>query len=89
MFNLHLRSVYFLNILPHLPINIHKYSLFPSSSTHRLDSISGLMDLTLLYHLWTSATFLLFTWYMALLLFRIFITEVCVCVCMRVSKHSF
>lgn len=35
------------------------------------------MDLSLLYCLWISATFLLFTWYITLLLFRIFVTEVC------------
>ncbi|XP_051943725.1 nucleoporin NDC1 isoform X1 [Hippocampus zosterae] len=51
------------------------FNLHLNSSTHRLDTISGLLDLTLLYHLWSSATFLLFTWYTALLLFRIFITE--------------
>ncbi|XP_028328389.1 nucleoporin NDC1 [Gouania willdenowi] len=47
-----------------------------NSSAHRLDSISGLLDFTLLYHLWISATFFLFLWYITLLLFRIFVTEV-------------
>ncbi|XP_037132942.1 nucleoporin NDC1 [Syngnathus acus] len=51
------------------------FNLHLNSSTHRLDTISGLVDLSLLYHLWTSATYLLFTWYTSLLLFRIFITE--------------
>ncbi|XP_077471785.1 nucleoporin NDC1 [Stigmatopora argus] len=51
------------------------FNLILYSSSHRLDTISGLLDLSLLYHLWISATFLLFTWYIALLLFRIFITE--------------
>ncbi|MEQ2217301.1 hypothetical protein XENOCAPTIV_004028 [Xenoophorus captivus] len=46
-------------------------------SVHPLDSIAGVVDLSLLYHLWISATFLLFTWYITLLLFRIFVTEVC------------
>uniref|UniRef100_A0A8C6PER7 Nucleoporin NDC1 n=1 Tax=Nothobranchius furzeri TaxID=105023 RepID=A0A8C6PER7_NOTFU len=45
-------------------------------SVHPLDSIAVLLDLSLLYHLWISATFLLFTWYITLLLFRIFVTEV-------------
>ncbi|XP_037537301.1 nucleoporin NDC1 [Nematolebias whitei] len=45
------------------------------SSIHPLDSIAGLLDLSLLYHLWISATFLLFTWYITLLLFRIFVIE--------------
>uniref|UniRef100_A0A7N6A876 Nucleoporin NDC1 n=1 Tax=Anabas testudineus TaxID=64144 RepID=A0A7N6A876_ANATE len=40
-----------------------------------LDSVAGLLDLSLLYHLWISATFQLFTWYITLQLFRIFITE--------------
>uniref|UniRef100_A0AAQ5ZXW0 Nucleoporin NDC1 n=1 Tax=Amphiprion ocellaris TaxID=80972 RepID=A0AAQ5ZXW0_AMPOC len=45
-------------------------------SVHPLDSIAGLLDLSLLYHLWSSATFLLLTWNITLLLFRIFVTEV-------------
>ncbi|XP_040912155.1 nucleoporin NDC1 isoform X1 [Toxotes jaculatrix] len=50
-------------------------NLHLNSSAHPLDSIAGLLDLSLLYHLWISATFLLFTWYITLLLFRIFVTE--------------
>ncbi|KAM7379608.1 hypothetical protein PAMP_005151 [Pampus punctatissimus] len=46
------------------------------SSAHPLDTIAGLLDLSLLYHLWICATFLLLTWYITLLLFRIFVTEV-------------
>uniref|UniRef100_A0A665WVZ5 Nucleoporin NDC1 n=1 Tax=Echeneis naucrates TaxID=173247 RepID=A0A665WVZ5_ECHNA len=69
--------VYF--FLGHIPrawisktLNLHL-----NSSVHTLDSIAGLLDLSLLYQLWISATFLLFTWYITLLLFRIFVTEVC------------
>ncbi|XP_028450048.1 nucleoporin NDC1 isoform X2 [Perca flavescens] len=51
-------------------------NLHLNSSVHPLDSIAGLLDLSLLYHLWISASFLLFTWHMTLLLFRIFVTEV-------------
>ncbi|XP_061653862.1 nucleoporin NDC1 [Phyllopteryx taeniolatus] len=51
------------------------FNLHVTSSSHLLDTIGGLLDLSLLYHLWISTTFLLFTWYIALLLFRIFITE--------------
>lgn len=51
-------------------------NLHLNSSAHPLDSIAGLLDLSLLYHLWISATFLLFTWHITLLLFRIFVTEV-------------
>ncbi|XP_067109372.1 nucleoporin NDC1 isoform X1 [Osmerus mordax] len=47
-----------------------------NSSVHSLDTVAGLLDLSLLYHLWISGTFLLFTWYITVLLFRIFITEV-------------
>ncbi|XP_029561947.1 nucleoporin NDC1 isoform X3 [Salmo trutta] len=45
-------------------------------SIHSLDSVSSLLDLSLLYHLWISGTFLLLTWYITVLLFRIFVTEV-------------
>uniref|UniRef100_A0A7N8YPE0 Nucleoporin NDC1 n=1 Tax=Mastacembelus armatus TaxID=205130 RepID=A0A7N8YPE0_9TELE len=51
-------------------------NLHLNSTAHPLDSIAGLLDLSLLYHLWISATFMLFTWYITLLLFRIFVTEV-------------
>ncbi|KAM3603868.1 uncharacterized protein V6R79_003177 [Siganus canaliculatus] len=51
-------------------------NLHLNSSVNPLDSIAGLLDLSLLYHLWISATFLLLTWHMTLLLFRIFVTEV-------------
>ncbi|KAE8290657.1 Nucleoporin NDC1 Transmembrane protein 48 [Larimichthys crocea] len=51
-------------------------NLDSNSSVHPLDSIAGLLDLTLLYHMWISASFLLFTWHITLLLFRIFVTEV-------------
>ncbi|TKS79513.1 Nucleoporin NDC1 [Collichthys lucidus] len=51
-------------------------NLDSNSSAHPLDSIAGLLDLTLLYHMWISASFLLFTWHITLLLFRIFVTEV-------------
>uniref|UniRef100_A0A665WW06 Nucleoporin NDC1 n=1 Tax=Echeneis naucrates TaxID=173247 RepID=A0A665WW06_ECHNA len=71
--------VYF--FLGHIPrawisktLNLHLNRLV--HSVHTLDSIAGLLDLSLLYQLWISATFLLFTWYITLLLFRIFVTEV-------------
>ncbi|KAM3865772.1 nucleoporin NDC1 [Diretmus argenteus] len=51
-------------------------SLQPNSALHPLDTVAGLLDFSLLYHLWISGTFLLFTWYITLLLFRIFVTEV-------------
>ncbi|XP_040028001.2 nucleoporin NDC1 isoform X1 [Gasterosteus aculeatus] len=51
-------------------------NLHLNSSVHPLDSIAGLLDPSLLYHQWISASFLLFTWHITLLLFRIFVTEV-------------
>ncbi|KAK7945258.1 hypothetical protein WMY93_000986 [Mugilogobius chulae] len=45
------------------------------TSVHSLDTVGGLLDLSLLYHTWISASFLLFAWYTTLLLFRIFVTE--------------
>ncbi|XP_070831217.1 nucleoporin NDC1 isoform X2 [Chaetodon trifascialis] len=51
-------------------------NLHLNRSVHPLDSIAGLLDLSLLYHLWISASFLLFTWHITLLLFRVFVTEV-------------
>ncbi|XP_036940841.1 nucleoporin NDC1 isoform X1 [Acanthopagrus latus] len=50
-------------------------NLYLNSSVHPLDSIAGLLDLSLIYHLWISASFLLFTWHITLVLFRIFVTE--------------
>uniref|UniRef100_A0AAX7U036 Nucleoporin NDC1 n=1 Tax=Astatotilapia calliptera TaxID=8154 RepID=A0AAX7U036_ASTCA len=65
---------YFLGHIPRTWI-CKTLNLHLGSSAHPLDSIAGLLDLSLLYHLWISATFLLFTWYIMLLLFRIFLTE--------------
>lgn len=45
------------------------------SSAHALDSLGGLLDLSLLFHSWISGSFLLFTWYTTLQLFRIFVSE--------------
>ncbi|KAG8132432.1 hypothetical protein E2320_010295, partial [Naja naja] len=38
-------------------------------------TVAGLLDLSLLYHSWLCGLFLLMTWYIAWLLFRIFSTE--------------
>uniref|UniRef100_A0A674NQ17 Nucleoporin NDC1 n=1 Tax=Takifugu rubripes TaxID=31033 RepID=A0A674NQ17_TAKRU len=51
-------------------------SLQLDNSVHPLDSIAGLFNLSLVYHLWISASFLLSTWHFTLLLFRIYVTEV-------------
>lgn len=47
-----------------------------NSSVHSLDTLAGLLDLSLLFHLWVSGAFLLLSWYITVLLFRIFVTEV-------------
>lgn len=43
-----------------------------------LDSVSGLLDLSLLYHVWLCGVFLLVTWYITWVLFKIYATEVSV-----------
>ncbi|KAI5099323.1 nucleoporin NDC1 [Silurus meridionalis] len=45
------------------------------SSVHSLDSFGGLCDVSLVYQLWISGTFLLLTWNLNVLLFRIYVTE--------------
>uniref|UniRef100_A0A8C5UBB8 Nucleoporin NDC1 n=1 Tax=Malurus cyaneus samueli TaxID=2593467 RepID=A0A8C5UBB8_9PASS len=60
-------------------IKILKY-LYPlgsfiCSKLHPLDTLSGLLDLSLFYHTWLSGVFLLMTWYIAWLLFKIYATE--------------
>ncbi|XP_060744393.1 nucleoporin NDC1 isoform X1 [Tachysurus vachellii] len=51
-------------------LNVHV-----DSSVRSLDSFGGLCDVSLFYQLWISGTFLLLTWYLSVLLFRIYITE--------------
>lgn len=53
----------------------HALNLQISSFVHPLDSVAGLCDVTLLYELWISGAFLLLTWYITVLLFRIYVTE--------------
>ncbi|KAJ8375361.1 hypothetical protein SKAU_G00059410 [Synaphobranchus kaupii] len=52
-------------------MNLHK-----NSSLNALDTVAGLLDFSLLYHLWISGTFLLVIWYTTMLLFKIYISEV-------------
>ncbi|CAN9502750.1 unnamed protein product [Ophioblennius macclurei] len=66
---------FFLGYAPRMWI-CKTFSLEMNSSVNTLDSVAGLLDLSLLYHLWLSATFFLFVWYTTMLLFRIFVTEV-------------
>ncbi|XP_059503800.1 nucleoporin NDC1 [Stegostoma tigrinum] len=65
---------YFLGYVPRAWISAST-TLQRDSAQHSLDSLTGLFDLPLLYTAWLSGTFLLVTWYMTWLLFKIFITE--------------
>ncbi|XP_071421016.1 nucleoporin NDC1 [Pithys albifrons albifrons] len=49
--------------------------LHTDSELHPLDTLSGLLDLSLFYHTWLCGVFLLMTWYIAWLLFKIYATE--------------
>lgn len=69
--------IFFYFLLGYVPRQwvCHSLNLHINSSLHALDTVAGLLDLQLLFHLWLSSTFLLSTWYITLLLFRIFVTE--------------
>ncbi|CAN0212261.1 unnamed protein product [Lampetra planeri] len=51
------------------------FDLHLDSSVSRLDSVSGLLDVPLLYETWLAGAFLLLTWYLSWALLRIFSTE--------------
>uniref|UniRef100_A0A4W4EY41 Nucleoporin NDC1 n=1 Tax=Electrophorus electricus TaxID=8005 RepID=A0A4W4EY41_ELEEL len=65
---------YFFGHLPRAWI-LNMLNLQMDSALCSLDSLAGLLDPSLLYHLWISGTFLLLTWYITVLLFRIYVTE--------------
>ncbi|XP_015210884.2 nucleoporin NDC1 isoform X1 [Lepisosteus oculatus] len=50
-------------------------NLSRDSTLHALDTLAGLLDFSLMFHLWITGTFLLVMWYITWLLFRIYITE--------------
>ena len=58
--------------------------LYPKEGAPSLTSLSGLLDLGLFFHLLLAGTLLHVTWSFGLRLFRIFHTEVGVCVCVHV-----
>ncbi|ETE67271.1 Nucleoporin NDC1, partial [Ophiophagus hannah] len=78
---------YLVNNLNYLPFPAIQVSYIPrtwimttmnfraDSNLPLLDTVAGLLDLSLLYHSWLCGLFLLMTWYIAWLLFRIFSTE--------------
>ncbi|NWS71894.1 NDC1 protein, partial [Crotophaga sulcirostris] len=45
------------------------------SKLYPLDTLTGLLDLSLVYHAWLCGVFLLITWYISWLLFKIYATE--------------
>nr|BAC03665.1 unnamed protein product [Homo sapiens] len=51
-------------------------NLHIDEQVHRpLDTVSGLLNLSLLYHVWLCGVFLLTTWYVSWILFKIYATE--------------
>uniref|UniRef100_UPI00398EC1CB nucleoporin NDC1 isoform X2 n=1 Tax=Pristiophorus japonicus TaxID=55135 RepID=UPI00398EC1CB len=66
---------YFLGYVPRAWISAST-TLQRDSTQHPLDTLTGLFDLPLLYTTWLSGTFLLVTWYITWLLFKIYVTEV-------------
>ncbi|XP_034271007.1 nucleoporin NDC1 isoform X2 [Pantherophis guttatus] len=67
-------AYYFFGYIPRTWI-ITTMNLRTDSNFPLLDTVAGLLDLSLLYHSWLCGLFLLMTWYIAWLLFRIFSTE--------------
>ncbi|XP_010608662.1 nucleoporin NDC1 isoform X2 [Fukomys damarensis] len=66
---------YFLGYIPKAWIST-AMDLHTDEQSHRpLDTISGLFNLSLLYHVWLCGVFLLMTWYITWILFKIYSTE--------------
>ncbi|NXN41553.1 NDC1 protein, partial [Rhinoptilus africanus] len=67
-------TYYFFGYIPKVWIST-TMDLRVDSKLHPLDSLTGLLDLSLFYHAWLCGVFLLITWYIAWLLFKIYATE--------------
>ncbi|XP_048207315.1 nucleoporin NDC1 [Perognathus longimembris pacificus] len=66
---------YFLGYIPKAWIST-AMNLHIDEHFHRpLDTVSGLLNLSLLYHIWLCGVFLLITWYISWILFKIYATE--------------
>nr|XP_037856120.1 nucleoporin NDC1 isoform X2 [Chlorocebus sabaeus] len=66
---------YFLGYIPKAWIST-AMNLHIDEQVHRpLDTVSGLLNLSLLYHVWLCGVFLLMTWYISWILFKIYATE--------------
>ncbi|NXK23363.1 NDC1 protein, partial [Arenaria interpres] len=67
-------TYYFFGYIPKAWIST-TMDLHIDSKLHPLDTLTGLLDLSLFYHAWLCGVFLLITWYIAWLLFKIYATE--------------
>uniref|UniRef100_A0A8C0HHD4 Nucleoporin NDC1 n=1 Tax=Chelonoidis abingdonii TaxID=106734 RepID=A0A8C0HHD4_CHEAB len=67
-------AYYFFGYIPRAWIST-TMDLNIDSKLHPLDTLTGLLDLSLLYHTWLCGIFLLITWHIAWLLFKIYATE--------------
>ncbi|NXD77239.1 NDC1 protein, partial [Halcyon senegalensis] len=67
-------TYYFFGYIPKVWIST-TMDLHIDSKLHPLDTLTGLLDLSLFYHAWLCGAFLLITWYIAWLLFKIYATE--------------
>ncbi|NXT52957.1 NDC1 protein, partial [Pluvianellus socialis] len=67
-------AYYFFGYIPKVWIST-TMDLHIDSRLHPLDTLTGLLDLSLFYHTWLRGVFLLVTWYIAWLLFKIYATE--------------
>ncbi|NXV49178.1 NDC1 protein, partial [Uria aalge] len=67
-------AYYFFGYIPKVWIST-AVDLEVDSKLHPLDTLTGLLDLSLFYHAWLCGVFLLITWYIAWLLFKIYATE--------------
>ncbi|NXE12809.1 NDC1 protein, partial [Lophotis ruficrista] len=67
-------AYYFFGYIPKAWIST-TMDLHIDSKLHPLDTLTGLLDLSLFYHAWLCGVFLLITWYLAWLLFKIYATE--------------
>ncbi|XP_027734915.1 nucleoporin NDC1 [Empidonax traillii] len=67
-------AYYFFGYIPKVWI-CTTMDLHTDSKLHPLDTLSGLLDVSLFYHTWLCGVFLLMTWYIAWLLFKIYATE--------------
>ncbi|XP_061200767.1 nucleoporin NDC1 isoform X1 [Neopsephotus bourkii] len=67
-------TYYFFGYIPKIWIST-TMDLQIDSKLHPLDTLTGLLDISLVYHTWLCGVFLLITWYIAWLLFKIYATE--------------